>query len=122
MIALDSSAVRALVVAFIAGILAASLSGCGSGQGAEDVEVIEPRLVKTQSGQRSFMGVLVNNRTGPISIAQIEVALYDDDGSEVETILVELTNIPAQDSVSFSKEIDSDRPFQQAQVQQVLTP
>jgi len=122
MVTFNSSAARTLVVIFLASALGVSTGGCGSGEGAQDVSVKKPRLVKTPTGQRSFMGILVNNRTGPINVAQIEVALYDEEGSEVETILIELSNIPARDSVSFSKDIDSDRPFQQAQVQRILTP
>lgn len=118
----QSPIARALTIIFLTGCIAAVCSSCGAGEGAKDVNVVEPRLVRTPSGQRSFMGVLVNNRGTPINIAQVEVALYDQDGSEVETILIELSNIPARDSVSFSKDIDSDRPFQQAQVQRVLTP
>lgn len=110
------------MLVFLAGAMTALGGACGSEGGSEDVSVVEPRLVKTQGGQRSFMGVLVNNRGAPINIAQIEVALYDDDGSEVETILIELSDIPARDSVSFSKDIDSDRAFRQAQVQRILTP
>jgi len=76
----------------------------------------------TPNGERSFTGTLVNRRSSTISIAQIDVALYDDRGSEVETVRIEVKDVPPQDSVDFSEKIDSDRSFSQAQVKSILTP
>jgi len=96
---------------------------CGDEEGTtEDVTVVAPRLVQTPNGERAFTGTLVNPRSNTISIAQIEVALYDDRGSPVETIQIEVRDIPAQDSIDFSSRIDSDQIFSQAQVQSILTP
>jgi hypothetical protein len=53
---------------------------------------------------------------------QIEVALYDDEGSSVETIQIEVDDVPARDSLDFKSRIDSDQAFTQAQVQRVLAP
>jgi hypothetical protein len=106
----------------VIGILAVIMVGCGQGQGGDDVTVVQPRLVQTPGGQRAFTGVLVNRRPQALSIAQVEVALYDASGSPVETIRIDVRDVPAQDSVEFSGVIDSDRPFRQAQVQSVLTP
>ncbi len=98
------------------------LGACESGDGADNVEIANPRLVQTPGGQRAFTGTLVNTGAKPISIAQVEVALYDDSGSEIETVRIEVENIPAQDSMDFSGTIDSDRAFSQAQVKSVMTP
>jgi len=98
------------------------VAGCGTDSGGGSLEVIEPRLVKTQTGERSFTGTLVNPRPNAISIAQIEVALYDEDGSPVENIQIEVSDVPASDSLDFRQTIDSDQPFSQAQVQSVYTP
>lgn len=98
------------------------LGACGSDSTATDIDVVNPRLVKTQGGQRAFTGTLVNNRPNRISIAQVEVALYDDSGSQIETVRIEVEDIPPQDSVDFSGTIDSDLAFSQAQVKSVLTP
>lgn len=78
--------------------------------------------MQTPNGDRSFTGTLVNRRPNALSIAQVEVALYDEGGSPVETMRIEVKNVPSQDSVSFSGKIDSDQAFRQAQVQSVLTP
>jgi len=110
-----------LCVVVLAGVLF-GVAGCGSDSGGGRLEVVEPRLVKTPNGERSFTGTLVNTRPNAISIAQIEVALYDDDGSPVENIQIEVSDVPASDSLEFRQTIDSDRPFRQAQVQSVYTP
>lgn len=107
--------------ALLLGVAGLALVGCGSEE-TNNVEVIEPGLVKTPGGERSFTGTLVNNGSRPISIAQVEVVLYDESGSVVETIRIEVEEIPAQDSIEFSQRIDSDQSFSQAQVKSVLTP
>lgn len=96
-------------------------AGCGSGQQG-GVAVIEPQLVQTPDGQRAFAGQLVNQRSQLLPVVQVTVALYDDNGSRVETVQVEVNDVPARDTVSFSGVIDSDRAFRQAQVQSILTP
>lgn len=109
--------IAVIAVAILAG------QGCGSGQGSGgDVEVIEPRLVQTQSGERAFTGTLVNNGSRPVSIAQVEVSLYDENGSPVETVRIDVKDISAKDSVQFNSTIDSNRPFRQAQVKEILVP
>ena len=118
---LRTSARRLLAVLVAAGLILIG-GACGGEQGGTDLEVVEPRLVQTPGGERAFTGTLVNNRSSALSIAQIEVALYDDNGSPVERIRIEVRDVPARDSVEFSQPIDSDRPFSQAQVQSVLTP
>lgn len=116
------SQLRMLLVVLVVGAIGMSLAACGGQEGSRDVEVSNPRLVQTPNGERAFAGTLVNDRSSSLSIVQIEVALYDEGGSPVETIRFEVEDIPAQDSVDFSETIDSDRSFQQAQVQSVLTP
>ena len=113
---------RFLLIPIIVGAVAAGLLACGGDETATGVEVVNPRLVQTASGQRSFTGTLVNERSRSLSIAQIELALYDDGGSPVETVRFDVRDVPAQDSVSFSERIDSDRSFSQAQIQNILTP
>jgi len=115
------SVVSLFCIVFLAGGLL-SVAGCGAESGGGGLEVVEPRLVKTPNGQRAFAGTLINGGTVPISIAQIEVALYDDEGSPVERVQIEVKDIPAGDSLDFSQTIDSDEPFTQAQVQSVYTP
>lgn len=105
------------------GLLFVTLLGaCGGADGTPDADIHNPRLVQTESGERYFMGTLVNRRDAPISIAEIEVALYDDEGSRLETMRIQVEDIPARDSVDFGETINSDLPIQQAQVQRVLIP
>ena len=115
--------VRLALRAVLVGAIGLGVLACGDEEGTtEDVTVVAPRLVQTPNGERAFTGTLVNPRSNTISIAQIEVALYDDRGSPVETIQIEVRDVPAQDSVDFSSRIDSDQIFSQAQVQSILTP
>lgn len=114
---------RILLVGLVIGAVGLGGLACGGEKKkSEDVSVVRPRLVQTPSGERSFTGTLVNRRTSTITIAQVEVALYDDRGSEVETVRIEVKDVPPQDSVDFSGTIDSDRAFRQAQVKSILTP
>ena len=103
-------------------LVAGLLGACGGSESPTDATVTNPRLVQTLSGQRSFAGTLVNQGTSTIGIAEIEVALYDDEGSRIETMRIQVQDVPPNDSTEFSQRIDSDRPIQQAQVQQILIP
>lgn len=99
------------------------LGACGSDtSGRTNAEVVQPGLVQTPSGERLFRGTLVNQGNSTIAIAEIEVALYDDDGSRIETMRIQVQDVSPSDSMGFSQTIDSDRPIQQAQVQQILVP
>ena len=114
---------RPVLRVFLAGMLGLGMLACGSeNKTTEGVTVVEPRLVETPNGERAFAGTLVNRRSSTLSIVQIEVALYDEKGAPVETIQIDVRDVPAQDSVSFSHSIDSDQAFRQAQVQSILTP
>lgn len=103
-------------------LLVGLLSACGGGETARDATVVEPRLLQTPNGQRVFAGTLVNQGASTISIAEVEVALYDGQGSRIESMRIQVQDVAPGDSVDFSQPIDSDRPIQQAQVQNVLIP
>lgn len=109
------------VCLFLCGVAAGITVGCGSGQQG-GLTVIEPQLVRTPDGQRAFSGHFVNQRSQLLPVVQVTVALYDDNGARVETVQIEVNDVPARDTVSFSGVIDSDRAFRQAQVQGILTP
>ena len=111
-----------LFVAALAG--AALLGACGGDGGSEraDATVVEPRLLQTETGERIFAGTLVNQGRATIGIAEVEVALYDGEGSRIETMRIQVQDVPPGDSAAFNQTIDSSRPIQQAQVQQILAP
>lgn len=98
------------------------LAGCGGDSNTSDATVVEPRLLQTESGQRVFAGTFVNQGSATIGIAEVEVALYDDQGSRIETMRIQVQDIRPGDSTEFNQTIDSDQPIQQAQVQQILIP
>lgn len=103
-------------------LLGGVASGCGDGERNGNVEVVNPQLLQAPNGDRLFAGTLVNGRSSTIGIAEVEVALYAEDGSQIETMRIQVQDIAPQDSAEFKQVIDSDRPIQQAQVQNVLIP
>lgn len=106
-----------------AALLVAGIFGaCGESDTNTDAEVVNPRLLQAQDGQRIFAGTLVNQGSSTIGIAEVEVALYDNEGSRIETMRIQVQDVPPSDSTGFKQTIDSDRPIQQAQVQQILIP
>ncbi len=121
----SGSSVRSLMllVAAVAGM--AVLGACGGGEGegeTTDATVVEPRLLQTETGERIFAGTLVNQGSSTIGIAEVEVALYDGQGSRIETMRIQVQDVPPGDSAAFNQTVDSDRPIQQAQVQSILSP
>ena len=103
-------------------LLAVLLAACGGNGNREDATVVNPRLVQTPEGERVFAGTLVNQGASTIGIAEVEIALYGDEGVRIETMRIQVQDVPPNDSTEFSQTIDSDRPIQQAQVQSVLIP
>jgi type 1 fimbria pilin len=102
--------------------VALGLAGCGGDAQRTDAEVVNPRLVQTPGGQRVFAGTLVNQGSSAIPIAEIEIALYDDRGSRIETMRIQVQDVAPSDSSDFSQPINTDKAIQQAQVQGVLIP
>ena len=109
---------------FAVAVLVVGLLGAcgGDGNGKENAEVVQPELVQTPSGERLFTGTLVNQGNSTIGIADVEVGLYDGEGSRIETMRIQVQDISPSDSVEFNQTIDSDQPIQQAQVQGILIP
>jgi hypothetical protein len=117
------SPLRSLTFVLVVGLLGGFLGACGGdGSGGTNAEVVQPGLVQTPSGERLFTGTLVNQGSSTIGIAEVEVALYDDEGARIETMRVQVQDVPPSDSVEFNETIDSDRSIQQAQVQGILIP
>ncbi|WP_233992556.1 FxLYD domain-containing protein [Salinibacter altiplanensis] len=115
--------VRSLLLFAVAAGVGALVGACG-GNGGEsaDATVVEPRLLQTETGERIFAGTLVNQGSAPIGIAEVEVALYDDQGSRIETMRIQVQDVSPGDSATFNQTVDSNRPIQQAQVQNILSP
>ena len=70
-------------------LLVGLLGACG-GDTNRNAKVVEPRLVQTPDGQRVFAGTLVNQGASTIGIAEVEVALYDDQGARIETMRIQV--------------------------------
>jgi hypothetical protein len=106
----------------VAVLLAGLLGACGGDGEGRDATVVNPRLLQTPEGQRVFAGTLMNKGSSTISIAEIEVGLYDEKGARIETMRIQVQDVAPGDSTAFSQTIDSDRPIRQAQVRGVLVP
>lgn len=119
---ISSFSVRHRPLFFIAVFLVGLLGACGGNGTQKDAKVANPRLMQTPDGQRVFAGTFVNQGSSTVGIAEIEVALYNDKGARIETMRIQVEDIPPNDSTEFSQAIDSDQPIQQAQVQNVLIP
>lgn len=113
---------RSLILIASTVVLAVFVGACGDGEQNSDATVVEPRLLQSETGERIFAGTLVNQGSSTIGIAEVEVALYDDEGSRIETMRIQVQDIRPGDSTEFNQTIDSNRPIQQAQVQQILIP
>lgn len=119
----SGSSVRSLMLCVAAALGIAVLGACGGDEGkTTDATVVEPRLLQTETGERIFAGTLVNQGSATIGIAEVEVALYDGQGSRIETMRIQVQDVPPGDSAAFNQTVDSDRPIQQAQVQSILSP
>jgi len=120
--ALGSSA-RSLMLLAVAVAGMVVLGACGGDEGeTTDATVVEPQLLQSETGERIFAGTLVNQGSSTIGIAEVEVALYDDQGTRIETMRIQVQDVSPGDSAAFNQTIDSNRPIQQAQVQQILAP
>ena len=89
-------------------------------QEGEPVRVQDFRLVETSSGERQVMGTLHNTTSKVIGNAQIKVALYDANNVQVETMNVNVSDIPAAGEVQFKKPLTTGKKVQGARVQSVL--
>lgn len=118
----SDSSVRSLILVATALVVGVLVGACGDGGENSDATVVEPRLLQTETGERIFAGTLVNQGSSTIGIAEVEVALYGDEGVRIETMRIQVQDVPPGDSAEFNQTIDSDRPIQQAQVQNILIP
>jgi len=113
---------RSWLLCAIVGLMALCVGACGEEGESNDATVAEPQLLQTETGERIFAGTLVNQGSSTIGIAEVEVALYGDQGSKIETMRIQVQDVSPGDSAQFNQTIDSDRPIQQAQVQEILIP
>lgn len=104
------------------------LGGAGVGCGgeasprSENIDVRDFRYVEQPNGEREFSAEVHNTGPKDISIAQIEVSLFDETGVEVGTQQIEVQNIPADSSRSFTQALTHSGPVGQARVNSVMVP
>ena len=110
----------ALSILFMSGLVA----GCG-GDGSppsENIEVRDFRYVEQPNGDREFSADVHNTGSENISIVQLEVTLFDQTGAQIGTQQIEVEDIPANGSRSFTQPLTHAGAVGQARVSSVMVP
>jgi len=113
---------RILVVLCL--LLGSAVAGCG-GDGSprsQDIEVHNFRYVEQPNGDREFTADVHNTGSEDIPVAQLEVSLFDQTGAQVGTQHIEVEDIPANGSRTFTQALTHDSPVGQARVNSVMVP
>ena len=101
-------------------------AACGGDAGEEEkdpegrVAVEDFQYVQVPGGARLVMGKLYNRSAEPISTAQLQVALYDEDNRRVGTMSVVVRNIGPGERKPFRQPVDADDNVRGARVRSVL--
>lgn len=107
-------------------LCAVLLTACNSSDAkvsASKLNVTNPRLVTIQeTGERSFSATLTNENKRPVSIVQVEVALYEVSGARAGTTMIEVENVPANAEKDFKSVIDVGYDVARAKVISIYTP
>ena len=110
-------------ILIITSLLSGSLVSACSEETKSDsapLDVLDLQLRVHPGGARILTGRLVNRSSDPVSVAQIQVTLFDADNRPVSGMSVVLHDIPPGDEVSFREPVDSDLDVQGARVKNIL--
>ena len=110
----------AIVLAF--GLLAIGWTACGEEEplDSDDIVVEDFGIYQDAVGSKEVGGELHNRSDETIQRLIIRVALYDGDGVQIETMNVEIQEVPPEDYVPFSQHVDTDADVQSARVDEIL--
>ena len=109
-----------LIIAFL--LTGSLVSACSDETKSESapLEVLDLQLRVHPGGARILTGRLVNRSSDPVSVAQIQITLFDADNRPVSGMSVVLHNIPPGDGISFREPVNSDKDVQGARVKNIL--
>jgi hypothetical protein len=118
---------RRIVKFLLLGVGLLGWSACGSSDAASAQQMAvkdgSPKLVTVEeTGERFFQAVVVNNNSQPVSVAQVEVALFDRAGNQVSTASIEVRDIPANGEKQFEGALNTSADVGGAKVQSILVP
>lgn len=99
-------------------------SGCSGEESTATAAlgVSELKLQYHPGDARILTGVLDNPRDERVTVAQIQVTLFDADNRGIAEMSVVVHDIPAHGSQSFREPVDSDLDVQGARVKQIILP
>lgn len=111
-----------LWIAIVLGLLAVGLSACDGDEPLDsgDVAVEDLGLYEDAVGAKEVAGEIHNRSDKTIQRLIIRVALYDGDGVQIETMNIEIQEVPPEDYVPFSQHVDTDADVQSARVHEIL--
>lgn len=126
--------IRVLNIVLLAGTLI--LSACGGSSPSSDdaasadtsdtqtdeqpVRIEDFRLVEGPNGERQVMGTLQNTTAEAIENAQVQISLYDANNVRIDSMSVNVSDIPAEGETEFRQSLDTDAEVAGARVQSVL--
>ncbi len=111
------------VLVILCAVLLTACNASDAKIAASKLNVTNPRLVTVQeTGERSFSATIINENKRPISIVQVEVALYDASGARAGKTMIEVENVPANGKKDFKSVIDVGYDVARAKVSSAYAP
>jgi len=112
-----------LLVLWLAGGLLLTLPGCtDNAQTRSQINVQDLRYRLLPGGARILTGTVVNDGEEPVSVAQIDVSLFDEDNRRISSMFVVVLNIEARGHKNFRKAVDVDLQIHGARVRGIIVP
>lgn len=98
--------------------------GCGdSGESAaQHLDVKSFRYVQQPNGDLEFTGEVHNTGSSRVAVAQVEVSLFNETGTQVGTQHIEVEDIPAGGAKGFTQGLTHDQAVSQARVKSIMAP
>ena len=117
-IAKPNSTILVLLAFVLGGVIS-----CGGEENGHDVVRVEDlRYRLLPGGARILTGILVNERDEMLTVAQIEVSLFDSDNRRISSMFVVVYDIAAGGRRDFREAVDSDLDVQGARVRNIILP
>ncbi len=102
-------------------LLVGGLIGCQEEVSSKaTVRVRNLQLIQRSGGSRYVQGEVYNGGEKPVPYVEIEISLFDAKNRKVETLRVDVRDIPPGKAKAFRKVIDSDKDIQGARIRRIL--
>ena len=87
-----------------------------------DLAVERLQLTSYPGGAKILTGTLVNHSELDLSVAQIQLTLFDSDNRAISSMSVVIHDVVSTDSVAFREAVDTELDITGARVKQILIP